>query len=58
MLIEDMCKEKNITYVDIYSKLVDDNGLLNKDYTIDGLHINDEGYGIITTELLKYIDGK
>lgn len=58
MLIEDMCKEKNITYVDIYSKLVDYNGLLNKDYTIDGLHINDEGYGIITTELLKYIDGK
>lgn len=32
------------TYVDVYSKLLDDQGRLHKNYTWDGLHLNAAGY--------------
>ncbi len=53
--IKKMCKEKKITYIDLYSKLVDDNDQLNIDYTTEGLHLNNEGYKVVTDELMKYI---
>lgn len=55
-LIKNMCGEKNITYIDIYNKLIDENGDLDIDYTDDGLHINEEAYKIITDEVIKYIN--
>lgn len=55
-LIKNMCGEKNITYIDFYNKLIDEEGNLDIDYTEDGLHINEEGYKIITDEVLKYIN--
>mgnify|MGYP003308381375 CR=1 FL=1 len=54
--IRNMCGRKNVTYIDIYSKLVDNTGVLNVNYTKDGLHINEDGYKVITSELVKYID--
>ena len=41
--------------VDLYNKLIDDDGNLNISYTKDGLHISSEGYECITKELMKYI---
>ena len=49
-------KKENITFINIYDKLVDDKGLLNEDYTTDGLHLNDNGYEVITKELKKYLN--
>ena len=49
-------KEENITFINIYDKLVDDEGLLNEEYTTDGLHINENGYEVITKELKKYLN--
>ncbi len=54
-LLKDLAKDENITYVDLYNKLIDDAGNLNISYTKDGLHISSEGYEIITKELMKYI---
>lgn len=54
--LEKYAKKENITYINIYNKLVDDEGLLNEDYTTDGLHINEDGYKIITKELEKYLN--
>ena len=53
--IKKLAKEENITYVNVYDKLLNEEGLLNLDYTIDGLHINDVGYEVITSVLNKYI---
>jgi Lysophospholipase L1 and related esterases len=53
--LKDFCKEKKYNYIDMYSKLQDDEKELHFDYTDDGLHINDEGYRIITKEINKYI---
>lgn len=49
------CDEKKITYIDLYSKLVDDEGNLKLDYTKEGLHLSDDGYKVVTEEISKYI---
>ena len=54
-LLKDLAKDEKITYVDLYNKLIDDDGNLNVSYTKDGLHISSEGYECITKELMKYI---
>lgn len=54
-LLKEMAKEEKINYIDLYNKLVDDDGNLNISYTKDGLHISDDGYKVITDELMKYI---
>lgn len=54
-LLKDLAKDEKITYVDLYNKLIDDDGNLNISYTKDGLHISSEGYEFITKELMKYI---
>lgn len=54
-LLKDLAKDEKITYVDLYNKLIDDDGNLNISYTKDGLHISSEGYECITKELMKYM---
>ncbi len=41
------CAENKIVYLDYFSALVDDKGLLKKDLADDGLHPNDAGYKIM-----------
>lgn len=47
--------EEDITYIDLYSELVGEDGLLKLEYTVDGLHISDEGYKVITDVLNRYM---
>ena len=54
--IKEICKEKNITYVNVYEELTDKNGNLKLEYTVEGLHISDEGYKKITNVLSKYVN--
>lgn len=44
-----------INYIDVYSLLLDNQNQLNKKYTVEGLHLNAEGYQVMTTALLKYL---
>ena len=53
--IKKYCKEKKVKYIDLYSKLIDEDGNLKLDYTREGLHISDEGYEFLTKELKKYL---
>ena len=54
--IKDLCKEKEVTYLNIGKLLMDDNKELKSDYSKDGLHLNDDAYQVITNELIKYLD--
>lgn len=55
--LKKLCKEKKVTYINMYDLLYDeDDGGLKLDYTKEGLHITDEGYEVITKELKKYIE--
>lgn len=45
---------KYVEYINIYDSLLKD-GVLNDEYSEDGLHLNDKGYEIVTNILKKYI---
>jgi len=45
----------NLTYVDMFSLLIDDKGNLIKEYSSDGLHPNNICYNIITAKLKEVI---
>lgn len=53
--IEKYAEERNITCIDLHEKLINDEGLLDRKYTKDGLHLNEEGYEVVTEELMKYL---
>lgn len=38
------CEAEEITYLDLNSRFSDDNGKLDKQYSLDGLHLNAAGY--------------
>jgi lysophospholipase L1-like esterase len=45
--LKDYCATNKIVYLDYFSALVDDKGLLKKELADDGLHPNDAGYRIM-----------
>ena len=54
--LEDYCQNNNyLTYIDLYKELKDDKENLNKEYTEDGLHLNEKGYEVVTNIIRKYI---
>ena len=54
--IEKYCDDNNYTYINMYDKLLDDEGNFSEEYTDDGLHPNSRGYEVITEEIKKYLD--
>ena len=46
---------EGVDYIDAFSQLVGDDGMLDIDYTDDGLHPNGLGYAKLTEILMKYI---
>lgn len=46
--LKSYCATNSLTYLDYFSALVDDRGLLKKDLAADGLHPSDAGYRIMT----------
>jgi lysophospholipase L1-like esterase len=45
--LKNYCSANGLTYLDYFSAMVDDHGLLRKDLATDGLHPNDAGYRIM-----------
>ena len=55
-LIKELCNKEKVTYIDVYSELIADDGALDLRYTKDGLHLNDLGYYVVTKKLISYIE--
>lgn len=53
--LEKYCVENELTYINLYDKLVDKDGNFDESYTYDGLHPSDNGYKVITKEIKKYL---
>lgn len=56
--LKDYCEKEKITFIDTFNLLLDSEGdemQIKSEYTKDGLHITDEGYEVITDEIMKYI---
>ena len=50
-----LCEEKGVTYIDVWSALADGEGLLDKRYTNDGVHLVGEGYLVWRDVLKPYV---
>ncbi len=49
------CDQEEITYIDLYQELIDDEGNLGLKFTTDGLHLSNLGYLKVTKTLLSYM---
>lgn len=54
--ISEYCSNNDVTYIDVYSALIDKDGNLADEYTLDGLHLTDSGYDVVTNILKPYIE--
>lgn len=53
--LKEYCEKNDITYIDVYSKLLDKDGELKLDYTVDGLHLSEDGYDVVSKTLMPYV---
>lgn len=53
--IENLCKEYDFAYIDVFNKLIGEDGQLSREYTIDGIHLQDSAYDIVA-EIICDID--
>lgn len=51
--LEALCDEKEVTYLDVWGALADENGNLDKRYTLDGLHLTGDAY-LVWRDAIKY----
>lgn len=54
-MLNDYCIANNIKYIDVFTHLLDEQNNLNKEYTIEGLHLTFKGYEAVTKILAQYI---
>ena len=50
--IERLCEENNFDYIDMFCHLVAEDGELSREYTIDGIHLEDAGYDVVSEILI------
>lgn len=52
-----MCKKRHITYIDI-NKGICENNRLKREYTCDGIHLNENGYNSVYENVKKVLNKK
>lgn len=53
--IEKMCSEANVSYINLYSKMLGEDGYLDKKYSNDNLHLLGTGYLLWKDVIEKYV---
>ena len=53
--IETLAQKYRLTYIDVHSKFTNTEGVLRSELTLDGIHLNGEGYLIFKDALLPYL---
>ena len=51
-----IAQEKHCTFIDLYSLLLDSEGLLAEEYTVDGLHLSDSAVAKWMAYVVPYLD--
>jgi lysophospholipase L1-like esterase len=54
--LQNLAQEHDAAYIDLYSDFETENGQLAKNYTVDGVHLNGEGYKVWEEKISKYLD--
>lgn len=55
-LLKQLASGVGATYVDVYNALADQEGQLQINYTVEGLHLNAEGYCTVLSILKDYFE--
>lgn len=53
--LKKFCEKEKITFINLYPHFLESKRTLNAKYTMDGLHLNDDGYAIWVKQLETYI---
>lgn len=53
--LEPLCEDLGCTYINVHDSLTDEDGNLRDELTVDGLHVNADGYAIVTEILSSYL---
>ncbi|MCR5754250.1 MAG: lysophospholipase [Acetatifactor sp.] len=53
--VEKLAKKVGARYIDVNKNLKDEQGRLKAEYTVEGMHIKEEGYRSIMDDLMKYV---
>lgn len=53
--VSELAKKHDHEFIDVNGPVTDENGCLRREYSVDGIHINEEGYRAIFGELKKYM---
>lgn len=53
--VKKLAEKHGQRYIDINKNLMDEQGRLRAEYTIEGLHINEDGYRAIYDEMIAYV---
>ena len=54
-LYENLARETEIEYIDIYCKMVNEDNMIPLKYTVDGLHLSVAGYSFVSEILKRYM---
>lgn len=54
-LLEGLCEEERIPWIDLYTAMADDEGNLRAEYTNDGLHLLGAGYAVWKKQIESYV---
>ncbi len=55
LLLRQIAREENVTFIDAKPAMIDDHGLLKEEYTVEGLHLSPGGYKALASELLPWL---
>lgn len=54
--LEKFCKEENIVFINLYPSFLVSKRKLDSKYTVDGIHLNEDGYAIWTEKIRTIIE--
>ncbi len=54
-LLKALCQEEQVTWIDLYTAMADDEGNLRAEYTNDGLHLLGAGYAVWKKQIEAYV---
>ena len=54
--LQEICKQRGLIYIDLFTPFATGDHKLNLDYSIDGLHLNGKGYMLWKEHIKKYVE--
>lgn len=55
LALQTLAERMGLEYIDVNAPLTDEQGRLKKEYTLEGMHIREEGYRAIFPEILSFM---